>query len=81
MKISTIFLKEYGNLVLTSEFGNRNVTQFIIVEDYPIQFDDRYLYETKKAIYSDGTQTPHYEKIEKDGFEICELEGQYLFFI
>jgi len=81
VKISSIFLKDYGNLNLLSKFGNRNEMQFIIVEDYPISFDENYLYQKKIVIYSDGTQSPDYEKIENDGFEICKVEDQHLFFI
>ncbi len=81
VKLSGIFLKDYGNLYLLSKFGNRNETQFIIVEDYPVSFDANYLYQKKIAIYSDGTQSPDYKKIESDGFEICKVEDQHLFFI
>lgn len=81
VKISSIFLKDYGNLNLLSKFGNRNEIQFIIVEDYPVSFDKNYLYQKKIAIYSDGIQNPNYGKIEKDGFEICKVEDQHLFFI
>jgi len=80
VKISSIFLKDYGNFQISTR-GNINKTQFIIVEDYPISFDANYLYQKKIAIYSDGTQSPDYKKIENDGFEICEVDGQHLFFI
>ncbi|MBI4019263.1 MAG: type I-B CRISPR-associated protein Cas5 [Candidatus Aenigmarchaeota archaeon] len=80
IKISSIFLRDYGIFAM-SERGNRNEIQFIIVEEYPVSFDTNYLYQKKIVIYSDGMHIPNYEKVEKDGFRILEVEGQHLFFI
>jgi len=79
-KISSIFLKDYGKILL-SGFGERNRPRFVIVEDYPVSFDTNYFYQKKFVIYCDGVQIINYEKIEKDGFEICKIEDQILFFI
>lgn len=80
VKISGIFLKDYCKHMLSGLDGI-NKTHFIIVEDYPVSFDTNYIYHKKSAIYSDGIQKPDYEKIKNDGFEVCMVEDQSLFFI
>jgi CRISPR-associated protein Cas5h len=80
INISSVFLNDYVPF-LRSTRGNRNDTRFFIVEDYPVSFDQNYLYQKKMAVFSDGTCAPNYGKLDKDGFEICKVDGMHLFFI
>lgn len=80
VNISSVFLKDYVSFSISTR-GKRNDTHFLIAEDYPVSFDQNYLYQKKMAIFSDGTHTPNYKKLDKDGFEICQIEGLDLFFI
>lgn len=80
VNISSVFLKDYVSFSISTR-ENRNDTHFLIAEDYPVSFDQNYFYHKKIAIFSDGTHTPNYEKLDKDGFEICKVNGLHLFFI
>ncbi len=81
VSIQSIFLKEYAKYNIAPTRENPTRAKLIIADDYPVSFDENYIYQKKVAIYADGVQKPDYDKMEKDGFEICEVNQQPLFFI
>lgn len=83
VEFSSIFLQEYNEQPLIIHRGGKPLPNafFLMKEEYPISFDNNYFYKTKIAVYTNATHNPNYDKLEKDGYEICEIDGKQFFFI